>query len=603
MIEKAVLGILQLKKFMRVNGLNAGILVVPAIFLVLAAVFDGISMALLAPVGKGVLNMDFSFVRATPVLGDIIDLSPIPFVTSSDILGLLIFMIFAAIILKVVFKYISGVTMSYQVQRFVSRLRIKIYEKYLDSEKEYFDNNNAGRLSNILTNFTETIGDKLKQAHDVVLALLTLFIYFIIMIYLSWQLAVISLLMFPVLYLSLKLITQRIKYASLNYAKIQEYMSNKIHNIITNIPLIKAYSQEDKEKENFRRISGGLMAAKYSMLKKDVLIPQIQEAILALASIVLVSVAALILISDKSANIAAFLLFFLLLRRAALAINMYGAFLGAIAQIYGPSREIFFTLKRKELKMIEGTLQFEHLNDKIEFKNLNFSYAQGKQILKNINIEIKKGEISAIVGHSGSGKTTLASLLLRFYEFGHGRILVDNKDIREFTLKSLRKNIALVSQDTLLFNDSLRNNILFGLDNVPEDRLARAIKKARLEELINKLPMGLDSIIGDKGAKLSGGEKQRIAIARAILKDADILILDEATSSLDSRTEKLVQEAINEAIKNRTSIVIAHRLSTIKNANKIIVLEDGKVKEQGTMKNLLAKRGKFYEYWREQRFD
>ena len=207
------------------------------------------------------------------------------------------------------------------------------------------------------------------------------------------------------------------------------------------------------------------------------------------------------------------------------------------------------------------------------------------------------------MGPTGAGKTTIVSLLMRFYDCSPSSIFIDEEDIRNFTLKSLRSHIALVSQEILLFNDSIRNNIVFGLvRDIGEEELIEVTKKARLYNFILRLPNGFDTEIGDRGVKLSGGEKQRIAIARAILKGAEILILDEATSSLDSKTERLIQESIDEAIMGRTAIVIAHRLSTIKNANKIVVLEEGELVEEGSLQELLERKGRFFEYWEAQKF-
>jgi ABC-type multidrug transport system fused ATPase/permease subunit len=251
-----------------------------------------------------------------------------------------------------------------------------------------------------------------------------------------------------------------------------------------------------------------------------------------------------------------------------------------------------------------GSREFKGLKEKIEFKNLNFSYDKKIPILKNINCIIEKGKMTAVIGYTGAGKTTIINLLLRFYEINPKSIFIDSTDIREFDIKSLREHIAVVTQEILLFNDTIKNNIIYGLKRkVNEKEMNKILKEARLHDFIISLPEGINAIIGDRGVKLSGGEKQRLAIARTLLKGSEILILDEATSSLDSKTEKLIQEAIDSAVKDRTSIVIAHRLSTIKNADKIIVIENGTVVEQGALKELIAKKGKFYEYWKEQKFD
>ncbi|MDP7069552.1 MAG: ATP-binding cassette domain-containing protein, partial [Candidatus Peribacteraceae bacterium] len=249
-----------------------------------------------------------------------------------------------------------------------------------------------------------------------------------------------------------------------------------------------------------------------------------------------------------------------------------------------------------------GDKEFSGLSDELRFKNLTFSYSDDRTILSDVSFVMPKGKMTAIVGPTGAGKSTLISLLMRYYECPEASIFLDKEDIREFTLDSYLKRTALVSQETLLLHESLRNNIAYGLNDVSEDDLQNAIKSARLDDFIASLPKGLDTLIGDRGVKLSGGEKQRVSIARALLKGADILILDEATSSLDSKTEHLIQEAIDEAVQGRTSIVIAHRLSTIKHADKIVVIEEGQCKEEGTLDDLLAKKGVFFGLWEQQRF-
>ncbi|MBI3315356.1 MAG: ATP-binding cassette domain-containing protein, partial [Candidatus Omnitrophica bacterium] len=234
--------------------------------------------------------------------------------------------------------------------------------------------------------------------------------------------------------------------------------------------------------------------------------------------------------------------------------------------------------------------------------HLNFFYREKRPVLRDLSVSIKKGQMTAIVGPTGTGKTTLVHLLMRFYDCPPGSILVDGADIRDFKLNSWVERTAFVSQDPMLFNDTLRANIIYGLNRpVTDGEIMDAARKARLEDVILKLPEGLDTVIGERGAMLSGGEKQRVSITRAFLKDAEILILDEATSALDTKTERSIQQAIDEMGKKRTVIVIAHRLSTVVNADKVVVIEGGCVVEQGTLKTLLDQKGKFYEYWEAQK--
>ncbi|MGB3467097.1 MAG: ATP-binding cassette domain-containing protein [Cyclobacteriaceae bacterium] len=245
-----------------------------------------------------------------------------------------------------------------------------------------------------------------------------------------------------------------------------------------------------------------------------------------------------------------------------------------------------------EEEIHEAALPIEDLHEQLEIRNVHFAYEEEK-VLQNINITIKKGQTIALVGPSGSGKSTLADLVPRFYDVSEGEILIDDRNIKEYSLNSLRKLMGIVTQESILFNDTIFNNISFGQPEATMEKVVEAAKIANAHDFITAMENGYDTNIGERGSKLSGGQKQRISIARAVLKNPPILILDEATSALDSESEKLVQEAINNLMKNRTSIVIAHRLSTIQSADEIIVLQDGKIIQRGKHNELLASDGMY----------
>lgn len=246
-----------------------------------------------------------------------------------------------------------------------------------------------------------------------------------------------------------------------------------------------------------------------------------------------------------------------------------------------------------EIQDKKNALKMPPFSGQIEFNNLNFQYNNEKPVLSNINLTVPAGEALAIVGPSGGGKTTLTNLIPRFLDLKEGSILVDGVDIRDVTVASLRNQIAMVTQQTILFNDSVRNNIAYGDQQAPEQKVIDAAKAAHAYDFIKALPNGLDTMIGEAGARLSGGQRQRISIARAILKNAPILILDEATSALDTESEHEVQKALENLMRDRTTLVIAHRLSTIKNADRIIVVKDGLIVEQGTHDSLISQKGEY----------
>jgi len=246
-----------------------------------------------------------------------------------------------------------------------------------------------------------------------------------------------------------------------------------------------------------------------------------------------------------------------------------------------------------------GALELTGFKDKVVFKDICFSYGN-HEVLKDINLEVEKGKMLAIVGPSGAGKTTLLDLIPRFYDPKQGSIFIDGVNIREFSLKSLRSQIGIVTQETILFNDTIRANILYGKPGASQEEIEDAAKQAYAHDFIKSLPLGYDTIIGDRGMKLSGGERQRVAISRALLKDPAILILDEATSQLDTESERLVQSALDDLMRGRTVFVIAHRLSTVRNAQKILVLSSGSVVEQGTHAELIKKEGAYKKLYQMQ---
>jgi subfamily B ATP-binding cassette protein MsbA len=420
----------------------------------------------------------------------------------------------------------------------------------------------------------------------------------------SWQLTIAVILAFPAYHFSLKWLFARIEKNSLRLMESVNNLSKKLFEILSGIILIKSYSQEEIENGNCRNLSEQFRKTEFEMDRKLNLISPVNEVTTLLVLLLLISVMSFLLIRAHIGSVGRFLVFFYLIRRV---LNLTGAFnnlKGMLSNLRGPIKEIMWIFDDHEKYfVIGGNGEFDGLKMGIELKNLRFGYQKNVPVLKNLDLFIPQGKLTAVVGSSGAGKTTLINLIMRFYDCDPGAIFLDGEDIRGFSLKSLRRHMALVSQETFLFNDTLRYNITFGLsETVSEESLREAVRRAQLKDFIENLPDGFDTVVGDRGVKLSGGEKQRVAIARALLKRAEILVLDEATSSLDSKTEMLVQKAIDEAIHNRTSIVIAHRLSTIKHADQIIVIENGTLAEAGTLNELLTRKGKFYEYWEAQKF-
>lgn len=596
-----------LKKFLRIMGLKPMHIILPAILSFISAFFDGIGLGLLIFLAKGMVS-DFGFVKEIPILKNILtvfpNLLPASIATpNKSIFLFLVVLVFVAVLLKNAILYASQTLSSYLNIRFKYNVYKFVFDRFLSFGKLFFDRTSQGYITMVI-HYSGTVMNMLEVFERSVNNLAALIIYFAIMSIISWRLTMVTIFIFPVLHFSLKAIIKKLQDISTLRNESWIGMNRAVFNILSCIPLIKAYSKEEKTKIIYAKVVNDLKKLDFRSMRIVKLTEPIRELIITMALLLMVSIVALLLAKDKPAEISVFVVFFYTARKALPLFNIFNEIKTSFAEAKPPLKEIAKVLDDKDkFFIVEGKKVFPGLKAKIEFNRLNFSYLDGMPVLKDISFSVEKGKRTAIVGPTGAGKTTLISLLMRFYDCPPSSIIIDGADIRDFTLESLRGNIALMSQEILLFNDTLKNNLIFGLDReISEAELINVSKKARIYDFIASLPRGFDTNIGDRGIKLSGGEKQRIAIARALLKDSDIFILDEAMSSLDSNTEKLIQEAIDEAIKDRTSIIIAHRFSTIKNVDKIIVIENGRFVEGGSLSELLNKKNKFYNYWQAQKF-
>lgn len=607
--KKASLQIAQLDKLIHATGLSVASFLMPALFALGAALFDGLSMGLLVPLAKGVIEMDFTFVRTLPVFKTVIFLFPGVFIKTSNpnssIFILLLGTIFTATLAKNILSYFSAVSASYQASRFSKNIKEEIFAKYMTFGKQFFDRTNIGHLNIVLSYFTYEVGRVLNYFRDFMISIFTLTVYLVIMFFISWRLAVISLVLFPALYYSLDWLIRKIKKTSEDCAASQISQVNKIIDMLSCLPLVKSYAKEEEEKARFSGLTESVAQLEFSGDKKMALINPLQELVVVTLLLFIISVMTLMLSKGQKGALSNFLVFFYMLRRCAPLFNGFNNFKSYIAKIEGPIQNVSQIFDDKDKFFVpEGSVEFKGLKDRVEFKHLNFSYANGREVLKDVSFASEKGAMTAIVGPTGSGKTTIVNLILRFYDCPSKAIFIDGIDIRDYALNTLMPHIALVSQDAHLFNETIRYNIVYGAkEGISDSDMVEVAKKAKLYDFIMELPEKFETLIGDRGVKLSGGEKQRLSIARAFLKRSEILILDEATSSLDTKTERLIQEAIDEVIKDKTAIVIAHRLSTIKHADKIVVIEGGRIVEEGDLQSLLGRKGKFYEYWQEQKFD
>lgn len=576
---------------------------VPVVLTAVAAGFEGVSLSLLIPLARGVVSQNFDFLREWPLLER--SLAALPAVSSrgaTNTFTWLVTVIFLAAWLKIVLKYLSSLSVAAIGRRAAHNLRRLVFDRYLSFGKLFFDRSNLGHLNQVLMSYTLKVTEPINQTHLLLSTACQLAVYLVVMFTISWRLTLfVAAVVLPLNY-SLRWLIGRIRAISRASAEAYNEFSRQTYNILASIPLVKSYSNEGSERARFTRLSAVAAGIEFAMARARQLILPLQESITLLTVLLVVSAMAWLIMRGRAAASASFLVYFYVLMNAANAFGSVNRYRGTLAEVSGPLTEIKGVLSDEGKFVVpSGRRPFTGLTRAIECRNLHFSYPE-RAALQGVTLTIERGHVTAIVGPTGAGKSTLINLIMRFYDCAPGQLLIDNADIRDYSIPSLRRRLALVSQQAELFNDSLRSNIAYGLPSVSDEQLTRVLEQARLRDFVAKLPRGLETEIGDRGVQLSGGERQRVAIARALLKGADILLLDEATSSLDSKTERLIQEALSEVMRGQTALVIAHRLSTIKHADKIVVLEHGRVVEQGSYRELLAARGAFYELWQAQQF-
>jgi subfamily B ATP-binding cassette protein MsbA len=568
-------------------------IVLSILFGLSGAIFNGVGTVLIVPVVLTLLEQEVQLGGGAPMIQVL--LGPFDGVAEQYRLVLMASAIVLAIILKNATSYISGLISGNLTRNVVFDLRKEGLRLLLDVDLDFYSKVRVGDLINRMGSEINRTSSAVSIGISIFTVSMTLLVYLIILLSISWQLTLTSGILIGVVVLSNQFIIRRSKKFGEELTKVTKAYSVGLVETLNGIRLVKSVATEEREYQ--RLVDLVRQREKVSFLNQvnENAISPLNEVI-SIFVILLIVFTGRIFFQNQLEGFSAVLLtyLFILFRSLPLLSHLNGA-RSRFAHAYAGVDVVrdFLNLKNKPF-MGNGTVPYTGLKEAIDFKGVHFTYPGHDQpVLQGIDLSVPRGTTLALVGGSGAGKSTLADLVPRFYDPTQGKILLDGRDLREFDLKTLRRRMGIVSQDTFLFNASVRDNIAYARPEATEEEIFTAVKRAHGDEFIQDLPQGFDTKIGDRGVLLSGGQRQRISIARALLQDPDILILDEATSALDTVSERLVQEAIDELSRDRTTIVIAHRLSTVHQADQIAVLDKGKVAEVGTHDQLLAKGGAY----------
>jgi len=576
-----------------------GILFIFFLASVLASVFDGVSIGLFIPIVTfwqgGELSNDIP-----PLLNQWIHLLQ-PYKPDVQIVLSVVFVI-VAVLLKtglVGFAFKNGIWISNRVN---ASIRSRVLKILLNVGIDYHHKSKVGELIEKSINHTQAIRHILINLIEFIVFTFMLTILIFLLFVISWQLSLYAFVLGTIFMMILSIYLKQLSKHGKRTTKTSQALTDAVHENLSAVQLIQSYNKQANQLKMLEDKIEDHTQADILVSNRLYWVQPMTEGLGVIAIGILLILSLLLLPDAHHLQLARLLPFLYILLRSVQTLRLLNNVRGQIAARW-PFLSLVYDLIREDNKPFipDGTHVFTGLKKEIRLKNVRFSYEEEKSVLKNISMKIQHGKTTAIVGESGVGKSTVVNLLLRFYDPQKGSVLVDGKPLTDFKVASYRRKIGVVSQETFIFNDTAGFNIAFALnETVSENRIVEAAKKAGAHHFIQALPDKYNTLLGDRGVRLSGGQRQRISIARAILKDPEILILDEATSSLDTITEQKIHETLIQVSQNRTVVIIAHRLSTVQNADQIFVLKNGQVVESGTPEYLLKQKGEYYRLMKAQ---
>nr|WP_278498673.1 ABC transporter ATP-binding protein [Alistipes onderdonkii] len=580
------------------------------------ALFNSLTFLLIMPILKTMFDADYTFVyveKLPPLAFNQEYLTALFNFTYShlfneynpeNVLLLLAIVTIFVSLLSNLFRYMGAWTVENMRTRTLQRMRNEMFSKVVDMNVGYFSDQRKGDIISKITSDVGVVQFCITNTLQVAFREPFLIIgYTVMMVAISWELALFSVLFLPVVALIIGSIVKRLRHPARTSQQRMGELVSTLDESLSGIKVIKSYNATGYVKQKFYDLSEDLARLTLSMARRQQLASPMSE-FLGISAVGVILVFGGSLVFKDALSPEGFIAFIAMFSQITRPVRTFIDQFSNINQGIAAGERIFSIIDaQSEIQDKPGAIELDGLKDKIEFRDIHFSYDGSREVIEGISFEIKRGETVALVGPSGGGKSTLSELIPRFYDVKAGDILIDGVSVRDYTQDSLRAHMSVVAQDTVLFNDTIEGNIAMGKAGATHDEIVEAARIANADCFIQEAPEGYQTNIGDRGVKLSGGQRQRLSIARAVLKNPEILILDEATSALATESEKLVQDALNKLLVGRTSVVIAHRLSTIHNADKIIVVDHGRVAEQGTHTELLAKGGIYAKLIELQSFD